>query len=1028
MSEEILNAHTQLFALITKQDGGASEVEREFAIRFFQERLDQESVKKYTKLFEEVAQYGQVLEVAPMSVKESVKVLKFCKEINQTLEQKQKVLVLVKLLELVIADKKKALSPQKRGVIDAVSQAFNLPKEEFKLIEKYVLSQDSKPLNSPNILIASSTPPEGTENKYIHVENLDGEFIFMRVPSVDMYFVKYNGQQDQTMNGFPINAHQVYQFSNGSTIRTHGGAVLYYSDIISNFLSETTAIKLSFNAFNIEFRFPNGTIGLHSTNIFEGPGKLIGIMGGSGAGKTTLLNVLAGLEKPSKGKVVINGYDLHKDKKQVKGVIGYVAQDDLLIEELTVYQNLYYNAKLCFKGLSEKEIDERVMKTLKDLGLDHIKDIRVGNVLNKKISGGQRKRLNIALELIREPAVMFVDEPTSGLSSRDSENVIDLLKELSLKGKLIFVVIHQPSSDIYKMFDKMIFLDKGGYQIYYGNPINAVIYFKTATNQIDKDRGQCPTCGNVNPEQIFNIIEAEVVNEYGQFIGKRKTTPQQWHERFNEEFEGKLVPVEEVKDNPPVSLNVPNRFVQTAIFTIRDFLAKISNTQYLLLNLLEAPILAVLMSYIIRFQNDPATNGEEYMFRYNDNVPAYMLICIIIALFMGLTVSAEEIIKDRKIQKREAFLNLSRTSYLFSKLIILFTLSAIQTFSFVLIGNLILEIKGELWSYWLVLFSASCFANVLGLNISSTFNSVITIYITIPLLLIPQMILSGLIFRYEKMNKTISEIGKVPLVADFMTSRWAFEAIAVTHFKNNLYEIDYYDLEQKESYNRVKDQFWVPMLQAKVQQVLNNLNKEKKNDSIRKRIESDLELIKNEIKYTKAHLQFLKGVDLEKDLTTKKFNADIAQKITTYLDSAKAKFVEELNKASEKKEKLIAAFEKVDKSYKVTEYKNKYYNEGLAALVRNLDTKEPMVEHKGRLYQQIDPIYHIPNVEELSWWNYRTHFFAPKKHFFGQLFDTYFFNIVVIWLLTFVLYVTLYFDFFKKVGILFTKLPIKLKK
>ena len=167
-------------------------------------------------------------------------------------------------------------------------------------------------------------------------------------------------------------------------------------------------------------------------------------------------------------------------------------------------------------------MNEKVINVLTSLGLDRIKDLKVGNVLNKKISGGQRKRLNIALELIREPAVMFVDEPTSGLSSRDSENVIDLLKELSLKGKLIFVVIHQPSSDIYKMFDKMFLMDTGGYPVFYGNPVEALVYFKRASGQVDSENGQCNTCGNVNPEQLFNIIEARIVDEYGDFTNKRK--------------------------------------------------------------------------------------------------------------------------------------------------------------------------------------------------------------------------------------------------------------------------------------------------------------------------------------------------------------------------------------------------------------------------------------------------------------------------------------------------------------------------
>jgi ABC-type multidrug transport system ATPase subunit len=192
-------------------------------------------------------------------------------------------------------------------------------------------------------------------------------------------------------------------------------------------------------------------------------------MGSSGAGKSTLLNILNGSMEPDKGRVLINGIDIYRERQKVEGLIGHVSQDDLLMEDLTVKQNLLYNAKLCFDNYTPHETEQAVDNMLYSMGLFDIKDIQVGTPLNKKISGGQRKRLNIALELIREPAVLFLDEPTSGLSSRDSENIMDLLKDLTLKGKLIFVVIHQPSSDIFKMFDRLLILDTGGYLIYSGN-------------------------------------------------------------------------------------------------------------------------------------------------------------------------------------------------------------------------------------------------------------------------------------------------------------------------------------------------------------------------------------------------------------------------------------------------------------------------------------------------------------------------------------------------------------------------------
>ncbi|MCK7535671.1 MAG: ABC transporter ATP-binding protein [Marinilabiliales bacterium] len=163
-------------------------------------------------------------------------------------------------------------------------------------------------------------------------------------------------------------------------------------------------------------------------------GKLVGILGASGSGKTTLLNMLSGITRPTSGTVRINRLDVFEDKPELEGVVGYVPQDDMLIESLTVFENLYYAAALSFRDKSKEEMALLAGKILENLGLEEKKDLQVGSIMNKVISGGQRKRLNIALELIREPSILLLDEPTSGLSSRDSENVMDLLRELTLRG------------------------------------------------------------------------------------------------------------------------------------------------------------------------------------------------------------------------------------------------------------------------------------------------------------------------------------------------------------------------------------------------------------------------------------------------------------------------------------------------------------------------------------------------------------------------------------------------------------------
>lgn len=1007
MSEEILKALTQLYAIITKQDGGVTEKERDFVISIFREDLDQDSIQEYLTLYDEFVGYGKEVEEPERkkltSVKDSVKTLAICRKINKTLTQKQKVVVLIKLLELVGADRN--FTSQRMEIINTVAEVFNIDSEEYKLIESFILYTGDDSLDSEDLLFAYKKI-ENLRNAKELEASISGELIFLRVKSVDMYFVRYLGSEEIALNGFAIKPGLNYQFSHGSTIKTPGGDALYYSDLVRQFLHEQQTIKLSFIARELEKRFPNGAIGLRDINISEGPGKLIGIMGASGAGKTTLLNVLAGIDKPTKGSIKINGIEMFSgDTEKVKGAIGYVSQDDLLIEELTVYQNLYYNARLCFADFSEAELDKRVMATLTSLGLDQRKDLRVGNVLEKTISGGQRKRLNIALELIREPAVLFVDEPTSGLSSRDSENVIDLLKELSLKGKLIFVVIHQPSSDIYKMFDKMMIMDVGGYPVYYGPPVEAVTYFKAATNQVGADKGQCQTCGNVNPEQIFNIIEAKVVDEYGEFTNKRKVTPVQWKSLYDEKFRQETV--EEINELPPLSLKIPSYLKQTIIFIKRDLLSKLSNKQYMLINLLEAPLLAFILAFLVRYKSSP--EGDSYLFRFNENIPVYIMMAIIVALFMGLTVSAEEIIKDRKILKRESFLNLSWNSYLLSKVFILFTLSAIQTFLFVLLGNLILQIHDMGFTYWLALFTISCSANVMGLNISSAFNSAVTVYILIPLLIIPQMVLSGLLFSFDKLNEIVSTKGKVPVVADIMGSRWIYEGVAVRQFKTNPYGSKFYDLEKVEFQADFMSSYWIKELKNQMNYVLDHI--ETKDPAVSAKVTKSLALIKNEL--TEHYdAEVAKDMDLEAALNPDSFNKQKGLAVRTYLDQLGEKNLESYNAAIQRKEILVYGLEN-KLGYDLSELKNKHFNESLSDLVRNLTTKERIVEYNGRLLQLVDPVYNEPKNPG-SIFDYRTHFFAPKKHFMGKYFDTFWFNLAVVWLMTLILYIALYFEWLKR--------------
>src|SRR6188768_1596277 len=199
MSEEILKALTQLFAIITKQDGGVTERERQFVFNFFQTELDRDSIKEYLDLYDQFSGYGKAEEEEEgkkklTSVKDSVKTLGICKKVNKTLTQKQKVVVLIKLLELVSTDKN--FSSQRMEIINTVSTVFNIDKDEYQLIESFVTTEDAKSLNYNDIIILNSaTAAEaGKHHKHVH-GHIEGNLVFMRIQSVEMYFTKYMGEE-----------------------------------------------------------------------------------------------------------------------------------------------------------------------------------------------------------------------------------------------------------------------------------------------------------------------------------------------------------------------------------------------------------------------------------------------------------------------------------------------------------------------------------------------------------------------------------------------------------------------------------------------------------------------------------------------------------------------------------------------------------------------------------------------------------------------------------------------------------------
>jgi hypothetical protein len=377
---------------------------------------------------------------------------------------------------------------------------------------------------------------------------------------------------------------------------------------------------------------------------------------------------------------------------------------------------------------------------------------------------------------------------------------------------------------------------------------------------------------------------------------------------------------------------------------------------------------------------------------------------IIVALFLGLTVSAEEIFKDRKILKRESFLNLSRSSYLVSKILILFLLSAVQAFTFVIIANNILGIKGMFFYYWFALFSTSACANLLGLNISATFNSVVTIYIIIPLVMIPMMVLSGAMFEFDKLNRSISSVKRVPLIAEMMPTKWSYEALLVHQFKNNQFQKMFFPIEKAISIADFKQVYLIDELKKKLEESIQEMNT---SDTIIE-TQSNVSILRNELK-KEAKRNPRHTFNRIDEVNAADFSVNLGLDIRDFLTQVNTYYANAFATATDSNE---AAIQRLLDSNLYQPLKDKYYNEKIADFVKKVYEKNKILETDNEFIQQIDPIFKDPVPNHL--FDFRAHFYAPQKHFLGNFFDTYWFNVTMLWVFGVVFYISLYYELLLK--------------
>jgi hypothetical protein len=422
--------------------------------------------------------------------------------------------------------------------------------------------------------------------------------------------------------------------------------------------------------------------------------------------------------------------------------------------------------------------------------------------------------------------VYLFDEPTSGLSSKDSEHVIEIIRSMA-HNKIIIVTIHQPSSKLFQMFHKAILLDKGGRLVFFGTPSEMLRYFAEAEHQhqFGAEMGACPSCGTTRPEFIFDVLETPLrdlsgdiiyeENSRGQLVAARRYSPEFWRDKY-EAFR-LIQDVKQVslrrEPAPPLPSTVTQKrkrmpirwhdeWTQFRALLRRSFISKLRNRANIWITTCAAPVLALMIGTLLRY-----SESGKYDFASAFHIPTYLFLGLLVAMFLSLTNSADDIIRDRPVLQRERNLDVRLPYYIFSKITSLSVFALVQCILFVLIGNYILEIRGMFWLHLGLMFMTSVGSLALGLLVSSLVSDAKTAANIVPLVLIPQILMSGALIKYEDMNRNLSLVytltrwfhehpskdrGKkmdsklqVPFVCQFIPMRWSYEEMVVAQAKLN---------------------------------------------------------------------------------------------------------------------------------------------------------------------------------------------------------------------------------------------------
>ena len=556
-------------------------------------------------------------------------------------------------------------------------------------------------------------------------------------------------------NGVYVNGARVSRQTITESDAVQIGSFIIRVDRSGNVGVFDTRSKTRIDAVNlcreVKSKFGGGRVTLlDSVSLSIQPNEFVGLLGPSGSGKSTLIDALNGVRPARGGNVLINNLDLYRHFDSLKQSIGYVPQDDVIHRELTVYKTLYYTARLRLsRDVSRNEINQTINEILDVTGLAERRHVPVN-----QLSGGQRKRVSIAVELITKPSVIFLDEPTSGLDPATEEKIMKLFRQIAESGRTVIMTTH--AMENVRLFDKVVLLMRGKLA-FYGTPAEALKYFEVKTFKELYDKLDEPVEREVAQHGEANRLQIteHVANEWKQ---RFLQTPQ-YRTNINEPLSA-IGSLEHARAYKKRRLGIFGAIRQWVTLSRRYVEVLAKDKLNLLILFVQAPVIAVLTFFVM---------GSELPRDF-----VYFVLSLV-AVWFGTSVAAREIIRERPVFRRERMVNLGILPYLASKLFVvgmIVTAQCLLLFVPLKILDLanIMAMPGELFGLpqlWAMLLTAAV-GVALGLFVSALVRTSEMATSLVPLILIPQILFSGLVGVPYGLNKVI---------ALTMPAAWSFDTM-----------------------------------------------------------------------------------------------------------------------------------------------------------------------------------------------------------------------------------------------------------